>query len=290
MKFILVSLIITEIGLLSLTNTRQFVFSAKVGNGFGKIRSPREKIHDPLVVSKQQQTGPTCDNIRYVTRHGDGASYINHCETLDASFPGMRCIHHDPPIFEIDDIMSESACLSLMNKFNNNNGNLSGSKTLQSSLSSRRTSETKFFSYNEAKDFIDVVFSLTGIPTIRYEEAQVARYESGQEFTWHYDAIQPNLQDESGNRIATILVYLNNVAEGGETVFKDLDLIVKPKLGKALLFFPSFKSGLIDDRTLHCGSKAIDEKWIAQIWIRQGNYTEQMREGLKQRQVKSHTK
>lgn len=49
---------------------------------------------------------------------------------------------------------------------------------------------------------------------------------SGQQFTWHYDAIQPHLRDSSGNRIATLIVYLNDCESGGETVFRDLDLKV----------------------------------------------------------------
>jgi 2OG-Fe(II) oxygenase superfamily len=48
----------------------------------------------------------------------------------------------------------------------------------------------------------------------------------GQQFTWHYDAIQPHLKDSSGNRIATLIVYLNDCQEGGETVFRDLELKV----------------------------------------------------------------
>ena len=50
----------------------------------------------------------------------------------------------------------------------------------------------------------------------------------GQQFTWHYDAIQPHLRDSSGNRIATLIVYLNDCQEGGETVFRDLELKVCP--------------------------------------------------------------
>ena len=49
---------------------------------------------------------------------------------------------------------------------------------------------------------------------------------SGQQFTWHYDAIQPHLMDSSGNRVATLIVYLNDCDSGGETVFRDLDLKV----------------------------------------------------------------
>jgi hypothetical protein len=48
----------------------------------------------------------------------------------------------------------------------------------------------------------------------------------GEQFTWHYDAIQPHLIDASGNRMATLIVYLNDCESGGETAFRDLDLKV----------------------------------------------------------------
>ena len=52
------------------------------------------------------------------------------------------------------------------------------------------------------------------------EEPQVVRYELGQQFTWHYDAVPPTMKGNAGQRVATILVYLNNVDNGGCTVFK----------------------------------------------------------------------
>ena len=35
-------------------------------------------------------------------------------------------------------------------------------------------------------------------------------------------------------------------------------------------------------------SMAVDEKWIAQIWIRQGEYTPDMRESLRNIQIQLH--
>jgi prolyl 4-hydroxylase len=39
-----------------------------------------------------------------------------------------------------------------------------------------------------------------------------------------------------------------------------------------LLFFPSFKDGTPDQRTLHKGEVALDEKMIAQVWIHEREY------------------
>lgn len=54
----------------------------------------------------------------------------------------------------------------------------------------------------------------------------------------------------------------------------------RPQKGTALLFFPSaggIPNAPFDIRTLHCGEAvsedAENEKWIAQLWLCQKNYT-----------------
>jgi hypothetical protein len=111
------------------------------------------------------------------------------------------------------------------------------------------------------------------------EEAQIVRYRTGEEFSWHYDEIPSAQLDNGGQRIATLLVYLNSNSKGGGTIFRDLkdsttgaDLTMRPKEGSALLFFPAFANGTPDDRTLHKGEVAVEEKMIAQMWIHQKDY------------------
>ena len=122
-------------------------------------------------------------------------------------------------------------------------------------------------------EFIHKASKLTGKPINTFEEPQIVLYEMGQQFSWHYDAIPKSLLDESGQRIATLLVYLNTVENGGATCFKDLNLQVQPVQGKALLFFPSLVDGKSDERTMHAGQVAFDTKFIAQIWIHESEYT-----------------
>lgn len=112
-----------------------------------------------------------------------------------------------------------------------------------------------------------------------FEEPQIVRYEYGQQFTWHYDAIPKSLQDNSGNRLVTLLVYLNDVNVGGSTSFKDLGIQVKPVKGKALVFFPCYNNGTSDDRTMHAGQVSGETKWIAQMWLHENNYIAKVPEG-----------
>lgn len=100
------------------------------------------------------------------------------------------------------------------------------------------------------------------------EGLQVAKYEKGEHFLSHEDGFPTKLAEENGfQRQATVLLYLNDVPEGGSTFFHWLGISVRPQKGKALIFFPSFANGLPDDRTLHSAHDAVDRKWVAQQWI-----------------------
>ena len=112
-----------------------------------------------------------------------------------------------------------------------------------------------------------------------FEAPTVIRYEPGQSLAPHYDANR-SAETEDANRggqtLATLLLYLNDVKEGGATRFglipsngedeNETKLTVQPKAGDALLFFPADQDGSFDDRLEHEGCPAVDLKWIARIW------------------------
>ena len=56
------------------------------------------------------------------------------------------------------------------------------------------------------------------------EEPQIVRYRTSEELSWHYGEIPKAQLENGGQRLATLLVYLNELEEGqgGETVFRDL--------------------------------------------------------------------
>lgn len=97
------------------------------------------------------------------------------------------------------------------------------------------------------------------------EALTILRYAPGQEFRLHMDAIAG-----AGNqRIATMLLYLNDDFTGGETVFPDLGLTVRPKRGDALLFRNVDARGHGDARMRHAGNPVRSgTKWLATRWIR----------------------
>jgi prolyl 4-hydroxylase len=97
---------------------------------------------------------------------------------------------------------------------------------------------------------------------------QVIRYRSHEYFAPHFDFLPPELVEASGGtqRVASVIVYLNDVEVGGTTVFPDAGMTIVPELGTALFF--SYKSPRRASMTYHAGSAPLSgEKWIAVKWF-----------------------
>lgn len=125
----------------------------------------------------------------------------------------------------------------------------------------------------------DRVARLTGVPADRGEGLQVLHYTDAQEYQPHYDFFEPQSEDEArmmaqpGNRIGTMIFYLNDVEEGGSTYFPQLQLAVHPKKGSAVWFGYLGEDGVPDRRSEHAGLPVISgEKWIATKWLRERTF------------------
>lgn len=95
--------------------------------------------------------------------------------------------------------------------------------------------------------------NLTQIEERNSEYVQLLRYTEGQFYKSHHDYLPHHRQRQSGVRILTMYLYLNDVEAGGGTNFDKLNITVMPKRGRALLW-PSVldeKPNERDDRTTH---------------------------------------
>lgn len=154
------------------------------------------------------------------------------------------------------------------------------SATFSPLAQSKRTSTTWFCHYAQIPTLLAKATHVIQKPATHMEEPQIVRYRTGEEFSWHYDEVPATQLENGGQRLGTLLVYLNTVERGGGTMFRDLNdatacanmLTIKPRQGSALLFFPAFADAKADERTLHKGEVAMDEKWIAQMWIHEQDY------------------
>ncbi len=87
----------------------------------------------------------------------------------------------------------------------------------------------------------------------------LARYDSGDACIMHVDGQSPAYPN-NGLRLATVLYYLNDVPEGGETWFPLQDMKIKPKRGMAVVFPIGFTHPHQVLATKSC-------RYILQTWI-----------------------
>lgn len=142
-----------------------------------------------------------------------------------------------------------------------------------------RTSSSAFLSRDDLWWVTTRVAALTNKPISHQEPPQVAHYHPGQFFRPHYDALDVDLKTgladvraHGGQRCQTVLIYLSDSPSGGGTYFPELDLRIQPKKGRMVLFFPTDVNGARDSMALHSGEDASTEKWLFQIWVRQGDF------------------
>jgi prolyl 4-hydroxylase len=115
---------------------------------------------------------------------------------------------------------------------------------------------------------------LTGIDLAWGETVQGQRYRSGQEFHAHYDWFDttadywPGEVERGGQRSWTAMAYLNDVAEGGATVFDRIGVTVQPQAGALLVWNNVLPDGAPNPDVRHAaqpvrgGVKYVITKWF----------------------------
>jgi len=147
-------------------------------------------------------------------------------------------------------------------------------------LNRDRTSDGMFFTRAENAIVQRVelrVAKLLRWPVQNFEGMQVLRYQSGAQYKPHYDYFHPGepatpaLLARGGQRVATLIMYLQAPERGGATVFPDAAISVPPLRGSAVFF--SYGNAAPDSLSLHGGAPVeAGEKWIATLWLRQQKF------------------
>ncbi len=144
-----------------------------------------------------------------------------------------------------------------------------------------RTSDGMFFERGEApllQTLESRIAALLRWPLEHGEGLQILRYRPGAEYRPHHDYFDPvhpgsaKILERGGQRVATLVMYLNTPDGGGATTFPDIGLEVAPIRGNAVFF--SYDRPHVNTRTLHGGAPVTaGEKWVATKWLRQGVFT-----------------
>lgn len=176
----------------------------------------------------------------------------------------------EPLVVVLDNVLSHEECDQLIQ--------LSEDKLQRSKIGDtrtvdqQRTSSSMFFEENE-NDLVAIVekrvSSIMNIPIEHAEGLQILQYKPGQEYKAHYDFFASTSKAANNNRISTLIMYLNDVEEGGETTFPKLDISVTPKKGSAVYFEYFYSDQELNDLSLHAGAPVVQGvKWVATQWMR----------------------
>ena len=214
----------------------------------------------------------------------------------------MRTLSIRPRVFEIEDLLSASECEHII-RISENSLQHSRVGHKEHDQAPNRP-DAKRNSHNtwvgKAHDAVIErverrLATLMRIPYSKYadivEDLQVVRYEVDELYDAHHDYYPTDANFEGmpdfgagRNRMLTVLVFLQEPFEGGETNFPragnnrpaydcSRGLLVAPKRGKAVLFYNlkaqgHMEFGSTDEYSLHIGCRVIrGTKWVANAWM-----------------------
>ena len=190
----------------------------------------------------------------------------------------------DPILYVVDNFLSNDECDAFIKA---SEGKLQPSTVISPDKHIQhesRTSDNCWIEHdaNEIVHEVSKRFSiLVQMPIRNAEQYQLVYYKKGAQYKPHFDSFDYETDDgkknwePGGQRMVTVLGYLNDVEEGGETGFPELGINVPPKKGDAVVFHNTLPNDAvthpkINPRSLHGGMPVIKgEKWMVNLWFRE---------------------
>ena len=189
---------------------------------------------------------------------------------------------HNPRVVVFANLITDEECDEIIALAR---ARLARSETVQtetgsSEINEARTSQGMFFDRGEHAVCARVEARMAALmhwPLENGEGLQVLRYGPGAEYKPHYDYFDPaqpgtpGILKRGGQRVASLVCYLNTPERGGATIFPDVQLEVAPIKGNAVFF--SYDRAHASTRSLHGGAPVVEgEKWVATKWVREGRF------------------
>ncbi|KAF9606080.1 hypothetical protein IFM89_023103 [Coptis chinensis] len=234
--------------------------------------------------------------LAFITRleeSSGGSHWINdkEAEVLRLGFVKPEIVSWSPRIIVLHNFLSMEECdyLRAIAKPRLRFSTVVDTKTGKGIKSDVRTSSGMFLTSGERKysiiQAIEKRISVySQIPVENGELIQVLRYEKSELYRPHHDYFSDTFNlKRGGQRVATMLMYLSDNVEGGETYFPmagtgecscgretKKGMSVKPVKGDAVLFWSMGLDGQSDPNSIHGGCEVLaGEKWSATKWMRQ---------------------
>lgn len=203
--------------------------------------------------------------------------------TLKGEYEIGDRVSGDPLIWVVDDFVTEVECEHIMQIAAKKMSAARVSRFGGNEVSAKRTGSVAWVKHDQTpivRGLVKRVSDLVGVPATHSESLQVVHYGETQEYRPHYDAWDINTAKGrektaiGGNRAVTVLMYLNEVDEGGATSFPNLDLEVAAIPGRMCIFHDlSVGSSERHVDSLHGGTPVLaGEKWACNLWFREERY------------------
>lgn len=217
----------------------------------------------------------------YFSFQSDVIYYQNTMEIIERN----HTIHNKEPLVETyEDILTPEECQHFINISQKSFKRALVSNDDKGVLSNGRSGYNTWVEHNHdeiTKNVGERIAKIVGLPLENAEAYQIIYYDVSQEYRQHYDSW---LHDGSvktlrcmkygGARIKTALCYLNDVELGGGTKMTKLDITIKAKKGK-LLVFQNTQSNENHNRhplSEHAGLPVVNgEKYAFNLWFKECN-------------------
>ena len=227
---------------------------------------------------------PAQRELRFLARH-EGDDWPALCGRVDigslTASPASRVLAASPQVRAIKDFATPEECAWLIGLARDD---LRRAQVYRKDAegymeSGTRTNSEADYTFGNAdlvlRVIIERIARAVGLSTRLFEVAKLLHYEPGQQFAPHHDFQQPTTPAlareiaQRGQRVATVLVYLNDDFEGGETEFPRIGLRHRGATGDALMFANVRPDGALDHDSLHAGLPTTrGVKWVLSQWIR----------------------
>jgi prolyl 4-hydroxylase len=204
--------------------------------------------------------------------------------TLPDRMVDVLCVLQQPQVILLGNVLSMEECDALVAHCSHRytRSTVASETDGASVVHAGRTSEMAFIQRGEAEVVERIERRLAALahwPVENGEPFQLQKYGVTQEYRPHYDWLDPDSSGhrshlaQGGQRLATFILYLSDVEQGGGTVFPGSGLEVYPCKGNALWFLNTDPQLQPDRQTLHAGAPVVrGTKIIANKWLRQTRY------------------
>lgn len=205
-------------------------------------------------------------------------SYMNRIKREPFGYDDNPSTFTEPQVYP--NIINEKEAKHILEK---SKGNFSDSLVMSGYASSIRKSQTCWLSKSDPiiRSIIQRVCDIVDMQIDNAEDLQVVKYQPNGYYNEHHDSCcdeNDTCKDflkRGGNRVVTMVIYLNDGFEGGATKFIKLNKEIKPDKYSGILFYSMNKNkDKCHSLSMHAGLPITSgEKYIANVWLRENKFT-----------------